>query len=123
MFSVTSRSSFEEVKLIHEQILRVRDTDHVPMVLLGNKIDLADQREVSEAEARQLAQEWDCPYFETSAKTRVNVEESIFELVRLIPRTGLEYKLVIVGGGMSYTTHTHTLSLSQSFTLSFFCFL
>jgi GTPase KRas protein len=102
MFSVTSYSSFQEVKLIHQQILRVKDTNHFPMVLLGNKIDLADQREVSENEGRQLAQEWGCPYFETSAKTRVNVEESIFELVRLIPRTGLEYKLVIVGGGMSY---------------------
>ncbi len=36
---------------------------------------------------------------ETSAKTRVNIEESIFELVRMIPRTSVEYKLVIVGSG------------------------
>jgi small GTP-binding protein len=99
MFSVTSRASFEEAKLIQQQILRVNGDAPIPMVLLGNKIDLADQREVSEAEGQELAREWRCPYFETSAKTRVNVEESIFELVRLIPRTGLEYKLVIVGGG------------------------
>jgi small GTP-binding protein len=106
MFSVTNRSSFEEAKLIRQQIIRLFDEKYCPMVLLGNKIDLADQREVTESEAQQLAREWGCPYFETSAKSRINIEEAIFELVRLIPRTGLEYKLVIVGGGLLSFFHS-----------------
>jgi GTPase SAR1 family protein len=39
------------------------------------------------------------PFIETSAKTRKNVEEAFYQLVREIPRTGVEYKIVIVGSG------------------------
>jgi GTPase SAR1 family protein len=46
VYSVTSRSSFEEATAIHEQMLRVKDSDHVPMVLVGNKIDLENERYV-----------------------------------------------------------------------------
>eukprot|EP01130_Rhizamoeba_saxonica_P007606 TRINITY_DN3074_c0_g1_i1.p1 TRINITY_DN3074_c0_g1~~TRINITY_DN3074_c0_g1_i1.p1 ORF type:complete len:918 (-),score=249.55 TRINITY_DN3074_c0_g1_i1:85-2631(-) len=99
MFAITSRSSFEEIDSIYENILRVKDTDHWPCVLLGNKCDLEADRSVAYYEGREKAAQWGIPYFETSAKTRINIEESIFELCRMIPRQGLEYKLVIVGGG------------------------
>lgn len=44
MYSISSRSSFEEAVQIHEQLLRVKDEDWVPMVLVGNKMDLQDER-------------------------------------------------------------------------------
>ena len=44
MYSVTSRSSFDEARSIHEQVLRVKDSDDVPAILIGNKIDLERER-------------------------------------------------------------------------------
>lgn len=77
-----------------EQILRVKDADKVPLVLVGNKCtqfyrmlckkydvlfhagDLPDDdREVLAMEGRDQAQTMNCPFFETSAKNRVNIDE------------------------------------------------
>ena len=46
VFSVTDRTSFEEVSRFHKQILRVKDRDEFPIMLVGNKADLAQQRVV-----------------------------------------------------------------------------
>ena len=47
VFSVTDRTSFEEVSRFHKQILRVKDRDEFPIMLVGNKADLQPQRVVS----------------------------------------------------------------------------
>jgi Ras-related protein Ral-A len=48
---------------------------------------------VNSADAQQLAQDWNCPYIETSAKTRQNVEEVYGTLMRLIvKRKGLMHR-------------------------------
>eukprot|EP00002_Diphylleia_rotans_P022614 TRINITY_DN442_c0_g3_i1.p1 TRINITY_DN442_c0_g3~~TRINITY_DN442_c0_g3_i1.p1 ORF type:complete len:188 (+),score=45.87 TRINITY_DN442_c0_g3_i1:82-645(+) len=86
VYSITSRSSFDEVSSFRDQILRVKDADQVPLVIVGNKSDLENERQVSTAEGRELAKSVGCPFMETSAKTRVNVEECFFELVREIRR-------------------------------------
>lgn len=91
VYAVTSRSSFDEITAFREQILRVKDQDKVPMVLAGNKCDLADERQVTNAEGQDLAKSFACPFFETSAKARINVEEAFYDLVREIRKD--------VGGG------------------------
>lgn len=52
-----------------EQINRVKDSDNVPMVLVGNKSDLAN-RNVESRQAQELARSYGVPFVETSAKTR-----------------------------------------------------
>jgi len=84
VFAVTSRSSFDEVTAFREQILRVKDEDKVPMVLAGNKCDLDNERQVTKAQGEELAKSFGCPFFETSAKARINVEEAFYQLVREI---------------------------------------
>jgi len=84
VFAITSRTSFDEVSSFREQILRVKDADKVPLVICGNKCDLESERQVSKSEGSDLAKSFDCPFMETSAKARVNVEESFFQLVREI---------------------------------------
>ncbi|KAI9323290.1 small GTPase superfamily [Dichotomocladium elegans] len=84
VFSVCEHESFEHTQEFRDQILRVLDDDTVPFILVGNKVDLAHLRKVSSSEAQQLAQEWGCPYLETSAKTRQNVDEVYTMLMRSI---------------------------------------
>jgi len=54
-------------------------------VIVGNKIDVAgDARKVTTREGQELADKWGVPFIETSAKTRVNIEECITEVVRRV---------------------------------------
>ena len=46
--------SFEEIYKFQRQILRVKDRDEFPMILVGNKADLEQQRQVSPADCRDL---------------------------------------------------------------------
>jgi GTPase KRas protein len=93
MYSITSRASFDELEQFREQVLRVKDTDHFPaMVLVGNKCDLESERQVTTDEGRALARKWRIPFFESSAKVRINIEETLAALVRLVGM-GHEFKL------------------------------
>jgi GTPase SAR1 family protein len=60
------------------------DVVQVPMIIVGNKSDLADQREVSEAEGEEFAKANSALFIETSAKLQVNVNEAFNRLVRSI---------------------------------------
>lgn len=84
VFSVTDKSSIEEIYKFHKQILRVKDRDEFPMLLAGNKSDLEHQRQVTPSEAQQLAQQLKMPYIECSAKLRMNVDSAFHDLVRLV---------------------------------------
>eukprot|EP01116_Phalansterium_solitarium_P013271 TRINITY_DN3056_c0_g1_i1.p1 TRINITY_DN3056_c0_g1~~TRINITY_DN3056_c0_g1_i1.p1 ORF type:complete len:118 (+),score=29.28 TRINITY_DN3056_c0_g1_i1:442-795(+) len=75
VFSVTSRPSLEQLKQVREQIVTSWGTTSVPMVLVGTKTDLTDNRRVSAAEARALAKEWGCAYVECSNKLNYHVDE------------------------------------------------
>jgi GTPase KRas len=46
VYSITSRESFEEISTFHQQILRVKDKDNFPLMLVGNKCDLEYERQV-----------------------------------------------------------------------------
>lgn len=47
VYSITSRQSFDEIMTFQQQILRVKDKDYFPMIVVGNKCDLESEREVS----------------------------------------------------------------------------
>jgi GTPase KRas protein len=46
IYSITDRDSFDMIGAMHRQLLRVKDTESVPIVLVGNKCDLEYQRRV-----------------------------------------------------------------------------
>ncbi|CAI8491694.1 hypothetical protein CAS74_004791 [Pichia kudriavzevii] len=91
VFSLTDRQTFEEISTFYNQILRVKGetVEFVPMMLVGNKNDLVEERQVSREEAVQLAKKFDCAYIETSAKTGDNVVEAFHGVVKMVMRGGL----------------------------------
>lgn len=55
VYSINSRQSFEEILVFQQQILRVKDKDYFPIIVVGNKCDLEHEREVStEGESNRL---------------------------------------------------------------------
>jgi Ras-related protein Rap-1B len=84
VFSITSQSSFYELAELREQIRRIKEDDNVPMVLIGNKSDLEEDRAIPRPRAFAISREWNIPYFETSARRRANVDEAFVDLCRQI---------------------------------------
>merc|ERR1712071_649213 len=88
VYSIIAPSTFNDVPDLREQILRVKDMDDVPMVLVGNKCDLTDQRAISQEQGEALARKFNnCTFLESSAKTKVNVDQIFHDLIRQINST------------------------------------
>jgi len=79
VFAVNNAKSFEDITAYREQIKRVKDAEEVPMVMVGNKCDLPT-RSVDMQQARNYG----IPFIETSAKTRMGVDDAFYTLVREI---------------------------------------
>jgi GTPase SAR1 family protein len=91
VFSITSMSSLNELSELREQIIRIKDDEKVPIVIVGNKSDLEEDRAVPRARAFGLSQNWgNAPYYETSARRRANVNEVFIDLCRQIIRKDSE---------------------------------
>lgn len=73
---------FQDIRPMRDQIVRVKRFEKVPLILVGNKVDLESEREVAGSDGRALAQEWGCPFIETSAKSKTMVDELFAEIVR-----------------------------------------
>ncbi|GAM19627.1 hypothetical protein SAMD00019534_028020 [Acytostelium subglobosum LB1] len=87
VYSIISNSTFGELPDLREQILRVKDCEDVPMVLVGNKCDLGDQRQVATEQGEELARKFGgCIFLEASAKNKINVEQIFYDLIRQINR-------------------------------------
>ncbi|PAV56371.1 hypothetical protein WR25_15483 [Diploscapter pachys] len=87
VFSILDMESFDATNEFREQILRVKNSDSsIPIVLVGNKADMRDERVVPIELAKQRAEQWGVQYVETSAKRRENVDKVFYDLMRDIKR-------------------------------------
>lgn len=84
VYSIINQQSFIDVQPLRDQILRVKGMHHVPMLLVGNKCDLEAERAVTNRDGQMLASEWSVPFYETSAKTKHNVQTMFVDVVREI---------------------------------------
>jgi len=58
VYSITDMKSFKEILSFKEKLSRVKDSRNIPVVVVGNKIDLEDEREVSQEDIKKLQQEF-----------------------------------------------------------------
>ena len=91
VFSLNDCRSLDECYKLHRDILRIKDTDNVPMLLIGNKLDICQID--MDVRARSAANTLSISYFETSARTRHNIDEIFIELVRLIRKSKCQYSI------------------------------
>jgi small GTP-binding protein len=85
VYSITSQSTFNDLTDLREHIARVKDMNDVPLVVVGNKCDLEEERVVSKELGSGLAKSFgNCSFLEASAKKKVNITELFLDLVRQI---------------------------------------
>lgn len=85
VYSIDNRSSFESIGETRDSVIRVKEDELVPIVLVATKADLPDEiRKTTTNEGQELAKLYDCPFVETSAKLRSKVESAFFAIVQQI---------------------------------------
>ncbi|XP_077089622.1 ras-related protein Rab-27B isoform X1 [Siphateles boraxobius] len=91
MFDLTSQQSFLNVRNWMSQLQANAYCENPDIVLVGNKADLSDQREVQEKQAKELADKYGIPYFETSAATGAEVDKAVVTLLDLVMKRMEQY--------------------------------
>ncbi|XP_070498555.1 GTP-binding protein Rheb homolog [Chironomus tepperi] len=86
VYSITSQKSFEVIKIIYDKLVDVMGKPYVPVVLVGNKTDLHQERAVTFDEGKRLAENWKAIFLETSAKQNESVDEIFLKILELVER-------------------------------------
>ena len=83
MYDITNKASFNSISEWMESIFNSKPKNF-PIVLIGNKLDLEDSRQVKREEGEKLAKSYEISFFETSNKDGTNVEECCLSLANKI---------------------------------------
>lgn len=90
IYSIIHKGTFENVSKFIQELIRAKNSYTIPVIIVGNKIDLEDQREINSEEGKELASKHQFQFFETSAKKRTRVDDIFHEIVREIRRYRLK---------------------------------
>ncbi|KAG5454452.1 Ras- protein Rab-8A [Clonorchis sinensis] len=93
VYDVTNAKSFKNINLWMRNIDQHANQD-VEKMLLGNKCDMVDQRQVTREEGQDLANMFNIPFLETSAKSGASVDDAFRQLARDI-KAKMEKKMVL----------------------------
>lgn len=83
VYDVTKRNSFDQLKVWMEEARRNAPA-HLTTILIGNKSDLENKRQISYKEGELFAQEHGMLFMETSAKNASNVDAAFTEVATMI---------------------------------------
>jgi len=89
VFDLTDPSSFKRVQVWMNDIKRY-SSEHIPVLLVGNKHDLVDTRVVDYNVAKAFADQLGVEYMETSAKTGQGVEDVFQRLANVVIHSGIK---------------------------------
>jgi len=89
VYSITSKLSFQDIDDIYARIDRIKEDEmsNISIVVAANKCDLEESRQVTKSEGLILAKRLNAKYFETSAKTFINVNDCFEEIIRSLRKT------------------------------------
>ena len=83
VYDITNERSFNNIEKWYEKVHENNDKD-IPIIIVGNKCDLEDERKVPTDKGREKAQNLDCAFYEISALKAINIEPIFEELVNTI---------------------------------------
>ena len=73
VFAINDKESFDYIKNIKKKINEIKG-ENIPIILIGNKIDLKDEREIDEKDVKELIKKWNVEFIECSAKENINCD-------------------------------------------------
>lgn len=83
IYDVTNRETLEGIQNWLKSI-KENSRPNVKIMLIGNKIDISKKRQISTEEGKQLAKKYSCTFYETSAKSNLNVGEVISTIIKMV---------------------------------------
>ncbi len=92
IYDLTNKASFKNINTWLKGISENIDINKTSFVLVGNKCDCDDLRQVSLEEGQNLAQEKGFPFFETSVKNNININQSFVAIINQMIKLGMGKK-------------------------------
>lgn len=86
IFDLTRPNTLSEVDNFYQLVRKLKNCFTFPLVLVGNKVDLNDIKQISNENALRVALKLKCQYYEVSAKTKFNIDLIFIECIRRIKR-------------------------------------
>ena len=74
MYDITNEKSFSNIQNWITQI-KEETSSNIVLFIIGNKIDLEDQRKITYENGKNLAKQYQYPFFEASSKSAININE------------------------------------------------
>ena len=81
VYDITNIQSFLHLDEWMKTIINNKEINKYPVLLVGNKIDLQEKREVTFEQAKSFANKYNIQYYETSAKTKQGIKEVFLSLI------------------------------------------
>ena len=82
-FDVTNQKSFDNVRMWFEQIESHADAG-IAKILVGNKVDLEDERKITSEQAKSMAESQGMKYYDASAKENINIDVFMEDLMNQV---------------------------------------
>lgn len=86
-YSTIATSTFNDLPDLVERITRIKDTENpseIPMLVVGTKVDLGDQRMVTTEQGQALAYKFGAGFLEVSSKARINVDAVFYKICKMV---------------------------------------
>ena len=82
VYSIDNKESFESTKTRYDRIMKLKEGQKVSIIVVGNKCDLEDKRQVNKEEVEKYCHANNISFLEASALNTINVKESFLSVAR-----------------------------------------